>query len=87
MGKKNYDISTATTGDSSEAFVDEVLTPAQRKLVTATVEQQRPASKEVVTVRTAMSLELRKALAGGQPDHDKVITLGRRYGELDGEIS
>lgn len=87
MGQKNYDISTSVTGDSGEAFVDEVLTPAQRKLVVATVDQQRAALKEVVSVRTAMSRELRKALAGGQPDRDKVVALGRRYGELDGEMS
>jgi Spy/CpxP family protein refolding chaperone len=87
MGKKNYDISTSVTGDSGEAFVDEVLTPTQRKVVTATVEQQRAALQEVVSVRTAISRELRKALAGGQPDRAKVIALGRRYGELDGEMS
>jgi Spy/CpxP family protein refolding chaperone len=87
MGQKNYDISTSVTGDSGEAFVDTILTSEQRKVVTATVEQQRAALKEVVSVRTAMSRELRKALTGGQLDRVKVIALGRRYGELDGEMS
>ncbi|MEN9840784.1 MAG: hypothetical protein RL376_584 [Verrucomicrobiota bacterium] len=87
MGKKNYDISTSVTGDSGEAFLESVLTPAQRREVTATVEKQRAALKEVVAVRTAISRELRKALTGGQPDRAKVLALGRRYGELDGEMS
>ncbi len=87
MGKKNYDISTSVTGDSGEAFLEKVLTPAQRKEVAATVKKQRAALQEVVGVRTAMSKELRKALTGGQPDRATVIALGRRYGELDGEMS
>ena len=31
--------------------------------------------------------ELRKYLAGETPDRGKVLALGRRYGELDGEMS
>ena len=87
MGKKNYDISTSVTGDSGEAFLQTILNPAQRKEILATVEKQRAALKEVVSVRTSLSRELRKALTGGQPDRAQVLALGRRYGELDGEMS
>ena len=41
----------------------------------------------MVEVRTAMSTELRKFLSGGAADKQKVLDLGRRYGELDGEVS
>lgn len=34
-----------------------------------------------------MSSKLRKFLKGGQADREKVLALGRRYGELDGEMS
>jgi hypothetical protein len=34
-----------------------------------------------------MAVELRKFLAGQTPDKAKIVALGRRYGELDGEMS
>ena len=43
--------------------------------------------KEVVEVRRAIATELRKPLNGGVADQAKVLALGRRYGELDGEMS
>ncbi len=42
---------------------------------------------EVVEVRRAIATELRKFLSGGAADQAKVAALGRRYGELDGEMS
>jgi len=38
-------------------------------------------------VRESISKELRKFLSGGQADMKTVLALGRRYGELDGEMS
>jgi len=86
MGKRDYDISTSRTGDSGADFLD-VLNDTQRSLVTDIIDQQHKALKEMVGVRRAISQELRKFLAGSQPDKSKVLALGRRYGELDGEIS
>ncbi len=50
-------------------------------------EGQRKLLSEMIEVRTAISTELRKFLAGRQADKQKVLALGRRYGELDGEVS
>ena len=87
MGKRNYKISTSVTGDSGEAFVYQVCNDEQRQIMLAIPDQQRAALQEVATVRRAISTELRKFLAGQTPDQAKVIALGRRYGELDGEMS
>ncbi len=86
MGKKNYDISTAVTGDSGENFIN-LLTPDQRANITAIPDRQKKMLAETVEVRRAMSVELRKFLTGGQADKAKVLALGRRYGALDGEMS
>jgi hypothetical protein len=59
----------------------------QRKHIVAILDLQRAVLAETVEVRRAISLELRKLLKGQTPDKEKVIKLGRRYGELDGEMS
>lgn len=43
--------------------------------------------KEIADLRRQISTELRKFLAGGTAEREKVLALGRRYGELDGELS
>ena len=87
MGKRDFDISTSVTGDSGRAFVEQVLTPEQAVHVTALPDLQRKAMTEIVDVRRAFSTELRKLLDGESINRDKLLKLGRRYGELDGEIS
>ncbi len=86
MGKRNYDISTSVTGDSGEEFL-KLLTPEQRGNITSLTDQQRKPLAETVDVRRAISVELRKFLSGSKADKAKVLALGRRYGELDGEMS
>lgn len=86
MGKRDYDISTSLTGDSGEEFLN-ILTDNQRNNITAILDLQRQSLIETINVRRAISMELRKFLQGDQADRNKVIALGRRYGELDGEMS
>ena len=86
MGRRNFDISTAVTGDSGEAFL-QLLSAEQRSAITSIIERQQKLLTEVVEVRQAISGELRKLLAGNQTEKAKVLALGRRYGELDGEMS
>jgi phosphatidylethanolamine-binding protein (PEBP) family uncharacterized protein len=86
MGKRNYDISTAVTGDSGETFLN-LLTTEQRGTITGITDRQRKLLAETVDVRRAISVELRKFLGGNKADKAKVLSLGRRYGELDGEMS
>lgn len=86
MGKRDYDISTSVTGDSGERFLT-LLSAEQREAITSIIARQRNALSEMVAVRKAVSVELRKFLAGGKADKAGVLALGRRYGELDGEVS
>ena len=86
MGKQNYSISTSLTGDSGEAFLA-ALTDAQRKLITDLVDLQRQDLAEIVKTRRAIATELRRFQKGESADKDKVLSLSKRYGELDGEMS
>jgi Spy/CpxP family protein refolding chaperone len=86
MNQRDYDIGTSVTGDSGKEFLN-LLTAEQRAHVTGILDRQRRALQEIVDVRRAISAELRKYLEGGQADHARVLALGRRYGELDGELS
>ncbi len=87
MGKRDFDISTAVTGDSGQAFIEEVLTANQRKHILEIADLQRSALMEIIDLRRDVSEELRKLLKGEIPDEEKLLELGRRYGELDGEMS
>ena len=86
MGKKDFDISTSVTGDSGKEFLN-MLTDVQRKEILAVPDLQRKALTEIMQVRKAISEELRLFLAGKTPDKVKLMTLGTRYGKLDGEMS
>ncbi|MEI6690987.1 MAG: hypothetical protein WCL07_04565 [bacterium] len=86
MNNPDYFISTATTGDSGKGFL-EILNSEQRALIEGIIPAQQKMLAEVVQIRTTVSTELRKAIAGGTIDKAKVYTLIERYGELDGEMS
>jgi len=87
MNQRDYNISTSITGDSGEEFLNNVLNETQRGYITQILNDQRKILNEVVDVRREFSTELRKLLDGQQPDKNKLLTLGQRYGELDGELS
>ena len=86
MGKKNYSISTTLTGDKGEAFLT-TLNDAQRKLITDVVDLQHDDLSEIVRTRRAIATELRRFQKGQSANKAKMLSLSRRYGELDGEIS
>jgi Spy/CpxP family protein refolding chaperone len=86
MGKRNYSISTALTGDRGEALLT-TLTESQRKHITDILDLQRQDLAQIVTTRREISAELRHALTGEPVDQAKVLALSRRYGELDGAMS
>ncbi len=86
MGKRDYNISTSLTGDSGRDFLN-ILTADQRSNITDILGLQRKSLQEIARVRRAIVQELREFLTGGQADRSKVVSLGRRYGELDGELS
>ena len=86
MHNPNYFISTAITGDSGKDFLN-ILDNNQRVLITGIIDEQRSAFQEIKQIRTDVSTELRKAIAGGTIDKEKVYSLIERYGELDGQVS
>ena len=86
MGNANFSISTSLTGDSGEAFLA-ALNDTQRALVTGLVDLQHQDLQEIVSVRRAISAELRRFMKEESVDQAKVTALAKRYGELDGEIS
>jgi hypothetical protein len=86
MGKKDYSISTSLTGNSGEGLLA-TLTAAQRKVITDLVDTQRNDLNEIVKVRRDISTELRRFMNGQSADKEKVLSLSRRYGQLDGEIA
>ena len=86
MGKPNHSISTSLTADAGALFLA-ALTPTQRQHITGLVDLQRADLKSIVEVRRQIAKELRQFLDGGRADHERVIALSRRYGELDGSLS
>ncbi len=86
MGQKDYDISTSLTGDSGALFID-ILNNNQLNRLTGVLERQRKPMNEVIEVRRSISLKLRGFLRGETPSEREIVSLGRRYGELDGELS
>jgi hypothetical protein len=86
MHNPDYFISTAITGNSGKEFLN-ILNSEQRELIAGIIDEQRAALKEIAQIRTAVSLELRRAIGGGNIDKAKVYSLIRRYGDLDGGMS
>ena len=86
MNNPDYFISTATTGDNGEGFLN-ILNTTQRQRITGIIEEQAGAIKEIAGIRTSVSTELRKAMTGQSMDREKVYSLIKRYGELDGQVS
>ena len=86
VGQTNYNISTALTGDLGAAFMN-VLTTQQQATITAILSAQRTSLSQIVTIRQAISTELRKFLSGGTADKATILALGQQYGQLDGKLA
>ena len=86
MGKQDYAISTALTGDAGEDFLA-TLNPTQRRLMTTIIDAQRKNLTEIVQIRRAIATELRRFQQGETADQAKILAWSRRYGELDGDMA
>ncbi len=86
MGRPDYAISTALTGDSGAALLA-LLDPGQRQLFTDVLAAQRADLAEIVQLRRSIASELRQLLRGEAADPAKVQAASKRYGELDGRLS
>jgi hypothetical protein len=86
MGNPDYSISTALTGDAGRDFIA-TLSEVQAEYLYETMRKQAPLLNEIVKIREAVSIELRKAMINEKPDKETVYSLIKRYGELDAEMS
>lgn len=86
MNNPDYFISTTTTGDKGQGFLD-ILTADQKTQITGIIAEQKTALEEIAQLRLDVSTELRKSMTGGTIDKAKVYALIKRYGELDGQLS
>ena len=86
MGNNDYYIPTALTGDSGDSFL-KLLTKDQESAITGVMTPLGPILQEILSIRRQISQEFRGTLTGAAIDHDKVMGLSRRYGELDGQLS
>jgi hypothetical protein len=86
IGQPNYTISETITGDSGAAFLS-TLDDSQNALMANLVDCNNSTLAQIVSIRMAISSELRAALTSGTVNESKVIQLDREYGALDGEIS
>ena len=86
MNNPSYFIDTATTGDKGQAFLN-TLNPAQRSIITDIIPAQNSSLREIASIRTKVSTELRKAITGGKVNKSLVYSLIQRYGTLDGKLS
>jgi hypothetical protein len=85
MSDPTYSIPTNLTGDLGETMLQK-LTPDQAQLITGLVDTQKPSLQGIVDMRTKISTELRKFLAGGTADQATVLGMMEQYGAYDGEI-
>jgi len=86
MGNPNYTINEKMTADAGQNLLA-ILDTKQAAQMKGIVDLQRSALTELVQRRTDISTELRKFLAAGTADSASVISLSKRYGELDGKLS
>ena len=86
MGNHDYSISTALTGDAGRDFIT-TLNATQAESLYETMRKQAPLLSEIVKIREAVSIELRKAMTNEKPNKENVFSLIKRYGELDVEMS
>jgi hypothetical protein len=86
MGNRDYDISTSLTGDKGRDFMN-LLSDEQADCINRVILEQGPLLKEIVLLRTDVSMNLREAIDNKTPDKEKTFSLIRRYGEIDGELS
>jgi hypothetical protein len=85
MSDSTYAIPTNLTGDLGETML-KTLNTDQAQLITGLVDIQKPSLQGIVEMRTQISTELRKFLAGGTADKATILSLMEKYGEYDGEI-
>jgi len=86
MGNHGYKISTSLTGDKGHDFLS-VLSTGQADLLNGLIPAQFQLLKEIIKIRTDVSSELRKTMNDEIPNKEKVFSLIKRYGEIDGEMS
>ncbi len=84
--RNNYRISTALTGDSGARFL-RILDKQQKSQITNLIQRQKPFLMEMISVRESIATEIRKIFRGKAASQKTIVSLSRKFGELDGEIA
>lgn len=86
VGKQDFKISTALTGDAGADFLA-LLDERQAALLRAIPAEQAAELNEIVAVRRRIATQLRRLLRAERPDEAALLQDARRYGELDGALT
>ncbi len=84
--RDNYRISTALTSDSGARFL-RVLDKQQKSQITSLLQRQHPFLVEMISARESIATEIRKILKGKLASQRMIVSLSKKFGELDGEIA
>ncbi len=84
--RDSYRISTELTGDSGAMFL-RILNKQQKSQITNLIQHQKPFLMEMVSVRKSIAEKIRQFIGGGTPNLETIVSLSRKFGELDGEIA
>jgi hypothetical protein len=85
MGNPNYTIDPNLTANKGKAFL-EALNDNQEQKIRDLVDFQRNDLLAIVSIREAISTQLRRLMTESSIDKDYVLGLARQYGQLDGTI-
>mgnify|MGYP000205619530 CR=1 FL=1 len=84
--RDNYRISIKLTANSGAEFL-RLLNQKQQSKITQLVQKQKPYLKQMVTLRESIAKNIREIYKGKTKNSDQIVSLSRRFGELDGQIA
>ncbi len=82
----NYQISIKLTSEGGATFLQK-LNRQQKSQITNLLQDQKPFLMGMVELREKIASEIRKTFSGGKADEAKIVSLSKKFGEMDGEIA
>ncbi len=86
VGNPGYAIDPQATSSKGAAMLNDILSAEDATKIRNIYERVKSPLVKIVTIREAISKELRRAIDGETPDKERVVALCKEYGELDGEF-
>ncbi len=82
----NYQISIKLTSEGGATFLQN-LNKQQKSQITNLLQDQKLFLMEMVELREKIASEIRKSFSGEKADEAKIVSLSKKFGEMDGEIA